>query len=114
MYEARPAVAPYHQRSLFTDHGSRVFQCGGVGRGYGVGRDLGVALGVPLGVGLAVGVPVGVGLTVALGVGVGGGVAVFTALATLLAYYYREVSVIETFEVHAEALYEKRFKPLGA
>jgi hypothetical protein len=46
--------------------------------------------------------------------GAGLAVASITALGTLLAYYYREVSVIETFEVHAEALYEKKFKPLGA
>ena len=63
-------------RPTITDHYSRVFQCGGVGRGYGVGRDLGVALGVPVGVGVAVGVPVGVGLTVAVGVAVGDGVGV--------------------------------------
>ena len=69
-------LCPRSHYSLFTDHGSRVFQCGGVGRGYGVGRDLGVALGVPLGVGLAVGVPVSVGLTVAVGVAVGDGVGV--------------------------------------
>lgn len=44
------------------------------------------------------------------------GATVITSLVVILiliAYYSREISVVETFEAYAEALYEKKFKNLG-
>ena len=43
----------------------------------------------------------------------GVGAAAIAVLLIVIAYYYREISVIETFEVYGEAIYEKKFRPLG-
>lgn len=50
---------------------------------------------------------------VAKSITVGGPAALVLLVLTLVAYYSREVSVINTFEAYAEAIYEKRFQPLG-
>lgn len=57
---------------------------------------------------------------VAAGIYVAGGADFGTLFMTfvvvlliLVAYYSREISVVETFEAYAEALYEKKFRELG-